>query len=41
MEVKTLKGKLNQKQQKFHELWNGNIHIVHSPEEALRVVIGG
>ncbi len=38
LEVKTSTGKLNRVQKKFHAEWNGYIHIVRSPEEALKVI---
>jgi hypothetical protein len=41
MEIKQLKGKLNQKQEEFHAEWRGNICVVRTPEEAIRVMTRG
>ena len=41
MEVKTLTGKLNTKQVKFHSEWRGKTYVVRTPEEALRIVLNG
>ena len=38
VEVKSGKRKLNPKQKEFHEDWRGNITVVRSPMEAIKVV---
>jgi len=38
MEVKTAKGKLNKKQQKFFRGWQGQVNIVRSVDDALRLI---
>ena len=38
LEVKTSSGRLTKDQKKFHIKWNSYIHIVHTVEEALRVI---
>ena len=38
MEVKTVNGKLNKKQVKFHNEWRGQVDIVRSAEDALKVI---
>ena len=38
VEIKTLKGKLNKLQQLWHEDWLGAVDVVHSIEEAERLV---
>ena len=38
IEVKTPKGKLNSKQIKWHNEWNGQVAVVRTPEEALAVI---
>lgn len=37
VECKTGKGKLNPDQEKFHAEWRGDIHVVRTPEEAVKV----
>jgi hypothetical protein len=41
MEIKTEKGKLNAKQEGFHESWNTDIYIVRSPLQAIEIVQSG
>ena len=41
LEVKAKGGKLTPAQEVFHEAWRGPIFIVTTPQEALRVVLGG
>jgi len=38
MEVKKLKGKLTPEQIKFHDNWNGDIHIVRTTQEAIEIL---
>ena len=38
LEVKTEKGKLNEKQTKWFKSWNGQAEVVRTPEEALAVI---
>jgi hypothetical protein len=38
LEVKSPKGGLNEMQRKWHELWRGEVHVVRTPEEALRAI---
>jgi hypothetical protein len=38
LEVKTSSGRLTKDQKKFHAEWDSYIHIVHTVEEALRVI---
>lgn len=38
IEVKSEKGKLNERQKQWHAEWKGQVSVVHSVEEALRVV---
>jgi Holliday junction resolvase len=38
MEVKKPKGKLTIDQIKFHDNWNGDIHIVRTAEEAIKIL---
>ena len=38
LEVKYEDGKLTPDQRVFHSQWNGKLHIVRSPEEAIRIV---
>lgn len=38
LECKSAKGKLNERQKKWHEEWKGYVFVVHSVEEALKVV---
>lgn len=38
MEVKGPKGELNELQEVFHRRWEGQVAVVRTPEEALRVV---
>ena len=38
LEIKQPKGRLNKLQRKWHALWKGQVAVVRSPEDALRVV---
>lgn len=38
LEVKSEKGKLNELQVDWHASWRGTVHVVRSPEEALRAI---
>lgn len=38
MEIKYEDGTLTKDQRVFHAQWNGKLHIVRSPEEALRII---
>lgn len=38
MEIKSEKGKLNPRQEKWHAEWRGQVSVVHSVAEALKVV---
>lgn len=38
MEIKSPKGKLNERQKKWHAEWEGYVFVVHSVEEALKAV---
>ena len=38
MEIKTDKGKLNKKQAKFFRSWNGQVNIVRTRIQALRLI---
>lgn len=38
LEVKIIGGKLNKKQQVWHREWKGQKAVVHTPEDALRVI---
>lgn len=38
IEVKTIKGKLNPKQQAWHEWWDGQADIARTPEEAVGII---
>jgi hypothetical protein len=38
IEVKTLKGKLRERQQAWHRAWQGIVHIVREPVEILRLL---
>lgn len=38
IEVKSEKGKLNPRQERWHAEWKGQVSVVHSVEEAFRVV---
>ena len=38
VEVKTLKGKTNALQIKWHQAWRGIVKIAHSPEEAIKQI---
>jgi Holliday junction resolvase len=38
MEVKKPKGKLTPEQIKFHENWKGEIHIVRTVDEAIKIL---
>lgn len=38
LEVKTEKGQLNPYQKAFHSMWNGQVAVVRTPEEALAVI---
>lgn len=37
-EVKHGKGKANEMQVKWHISWNADVHVVYTPEDALRVI---
>ena len=41
LEVKRPGEKPNKAQVEFHEMWGGEVYIVHSPEEAVEVCING
>lgn len=38
IEIKDAKGKLNELQAVFHRRWTGQVAVVRTPEEALRVI---
>ena len=38
LEVKTAKGELKESQEEFFALWNGQVQVVRTPEEALEAV---
>jgi hypothetical protein len=38
LEIKREKGKLTDDQREWHAKWGGSVHIVKSPEEALKAV---
>ena len=38
LECKTGKGKLRASQEKFAAEWRGTVHVVRTPDEALRVI---
>lgn len=38
LEEKTKRGELSQRQVLWHSLWRARVHVVRSPEEALRAV---
>jgi hypothetical protein len=38
MEVKQGNGKPNELQQEWHAAWKASVHVVYSPEEALRAI---
>ncbi|MCP9495907.1 MAG: hypothetical protein MSG64_15770 [Pyrinomonadaceae bacterium MAG19_C2-C3] len=38
IEIKTTDGKLNKYQKEFHQVWNGQIAVARTIEEALRIV---
>ena len=40
MEVKDADGKLNKSQQEFIASWIGEVHVVHTPSEAIAAVLG-
>ena len=40
IEIKTEKGKLNQKQKAFHEQWTECTFVVRTPMEAIEAVLG-
>jgi hypothetical protein len=37
-EIKREKGKTNDLQKRWHIQWNAPVHVVYSPDEALRVI---
>jgi hypothetical protein len=40
MECKTADGRFTKEQVEFMASWPGVIHVAHSPEEAVRLVLG-
>ena len=38
MEVKTDKGKLNPREEKWHSSWRGSVHIIHDILEAIEII---
>ena len=40
LECKSSTGRLTKDQEKFISTWNGEVHIVQTPEEALTAVLG-
>jgi Holliday junction resolvase len=38
MEIKSGKGKLNQREVEWHENWKGSVWVVHTPEQAIRIL---
>ena len=40
LECKSPNGRLTKDQEKFKATWNGEVHVVQTPEEALAAVLG-
>jgi hypothetical protein len=38
MEIKRVKGKTNELQNKWHIGWNAPVHVVYGPDDALRAI---